>query len=52
METAQPQGLTALAVLVAAALVVVVLVFLKMAGVIHRRGHKGEGRNPPPASFG
>ncbi len=52
METAQPQSLTALGIIVVAALAIIVVVFLKMSGVIRRRGHKGEGRSPPPPPAG
>jgi hypothetical protein len=47
MENAQPSDLTRLAVVVFAALLLVVYAFLRMAGIIHGRGHRG-GRPPPP----
>jgi hypothetical protein len=46
METAQPEGLLGVTILVAISLVVVVYVVLRMAGVIGR--DHGRGRPPPP----
>ncbi|WP_152643267.1 hypothetical protein [Anaeromyxobacter sp. PSR-1] len=48
METAQPEGLLALTIIVATSLVVLVYVFLRMAGVIGRNARR-HGRPPPPS---
>jgi len=50
METAQPEGLLGLMIIVAASLVVLVYVFLRMAGV-GRNAHR-HGRPPPPSPLG
>jgi hypothetical protein len=51
VETAQTDGLLGLTIIVAASLAVLVYVFLRMAGVIGRRGHR-DGRAPPPTPMG
>jgi hypothetical protein len=51
METAQPEGLLALTLIVAASLFVLVYVFLRMAGVIGRKAHR-RGRPPPSSPLG
>jgi hypothetical protein len=48
MTAGEPQGLLGLGVVVATSLVVIVYVFLRMAGVIHRKDHDHGGRPPPP----
>jgi hypothetical protein len=51
METAPPEDLLGLTAIVATSLVVLVYVFLRMAGVIGQKAHR-RGRPPPSSPLG
>jgi hypothetical protein len=51
MDSAQPSGLLGLLVIVVASFGIIAYAFLRIAGVIGRRGRKQE-HPPPPASYG